>query len=248
MSKVPDYFLADLPRDAELTAPIVEAACRTLKRNRETYLLNRSVASLVKTLVSVSSDWLNPEFPLRKRALAEGPATTGFSAATLDRGLQAFFKQLTLANLTALLEQELGDPQRLDRLVAESAEQNPDRASIVTGPEFIAHVAAGTLLVSALQTLVLGWLARSAQFLKCPRGTSLIPRLFAHSVYAVDPKMAACVEIAEWPGGTASLEEVLFSEADCVTAMGSDDTVEAIRRRVPRTVRFVGYGHRLSFA
>jgi hypothetical protein len=248
MSKVPDYFLADLPPDAELTPHIVGAACRTLKRNRETYLLNRSAASLITTLASVARDWLEPDFPLRKQALAEGPAATGFSAATLARGLEAFFRQLTTANLTALLEQELGDPQRLDRFVAESFEQATDRAAIVSGPEFIAHVAAGTLPVSAMQSLVLGWLARSAQFLKCARGTSLIPRLFAHSVYAVDPKLAACLEIAEWPGGTACLEEVLFNEVDCVAAMGSDNTLETIRARIPKHVRFVGYGHRLSFA
>jgi len=31
-------------------------------------------------------------------------------------------------------------------------------------------------------------------------GASLLPRLFAHSIYQADPKLGACLEIAEWRG------------------------------------------------
>ncbi len=39
----------------------------------------------------------------------------------------------------------------------------------------------------------------------------------------------------------------LFAEADCVTATGSDETLAAIRARLPVQTRFLGYGHRVSF-
>ena len=39
----------------------------------------------------------------------------------------------------------------------------------------------------------------------------------------------------------------LFAEADCVTATGSDETLAAIRSRLPVKTRFLGYGHRVSF-
>ena len=55
---------------------------------------------------------------------------------------------------------------------------------------------------------MLGLLTRSAQFVKCARGTSLLPRLFAHSIYEVEPKLASCLEIAEWPGGTDTLRNL----------------------------------------
>ncbi|MBI3192660.1 MAG: hypothetical protein HYZ36_08340, partial [Pedosphaera parvula] len=90
-------------------------------------------------------------------------------------------------------------------------------------------------------------LARSAQFVKCATGSSLLPRLFAHSLYEVEPKLGACLEVAEWRGGSESLEPALFAEATCVTATGSDETLEAIRKRLPSKVRFLGYGHRVSF-
>jgi len=44
------------------------------------------------------------------------------------------------------------------------------------------------------------------------------------------------------------LEEALFAQCDCVTATGHDETLTAIQRRLPRRTRFVGYGHRVSFA
>jgi hypothetical protein len=43
------------------------------------------------------------------------------------------------------------------------------------------------------------------------------------------------------------LEDALFAEADCVTATGADETLVHIRARLPVGVRFVGYGHRVSF-
>jgi len=57
------------------------------------------------------------------------------------------------------------------------------------------------------------------------------------------------LEIAEWGGGTRpDLETLLFQEADCVTATGSDETLADIRRCLPAKTRFVEYGHRVSFA
>jgi hypothetical protein len=96
-------------------------------------------------------------------------------------------------------------------------------------------------------SMVLGLLVRSAQFVKCATGTSLLPRLLAHSIHARQPKLGACLEVAEWTGGEIPLETALFEQADCVTATGSDDTLAALRPRLPTHTRFVGYGHRVSF-
>jgi hypothetical protein len=244
---LPNYFLADLPPDATLTPAMLGEACQTLKRNRERYLANRSTESLVNVLSSVAEGWLESENPFRKLALEVGPVQTGFSRATLAKGQDNFFKQLTRENLRALLVQELGDTQRLDVMTATSAEQKMSRAAIVTGPEFLVHVAAGNVPNPALMSIVLGLLARSAQFVKCARDASFLPRLFAHSIYYAEPKLGACLEIAEWRGGNAALEQVLFDEADCVTATGSDETLAAIRAKLPIKTRFLGYGHRVSF-
>jgi hypothetical protein len=245
---LPNYFLADLPPDAELSPAMVTEACQSLKRNREMYLLNRSTASIAKAIADLAASWLKSDFNFRQMIFEVGPAEIGFSAATMARGLDAFYAQLTADKIELFLVQELAHSERLDRLVASEIEQRQQRSAIACGPELIAHITAGNIPTAALSAMVLGLLARSAQFCKLSRGAGLIPRLFAHSLYQAEPKLGACLELAEWHGGHAALEEALFAEADCVTATGSDETLEAIRKQVPASKRFLGYGHRVSFA
>ena len=244
---LPSYFIADLPPGATLTPTVIREACQTLRRNRTSYLAERSTPRLIRALGLLAEEWLRPDYHFRRFALEHGPAATGFSTHTLANGLNSFFRQLTTENLRALLIQELGHVQRLDAFEAPAPEVETSRAAIATGPEMLVHIAAGNIPSPTLHSIVLGLLTHSAQFVKCATGTSLLPRLFAHSLYEIEPKLAACLEIAEWPGGSVDLETPLFEEADCVTATGSDEALTAIRRRLPHRVRFLHYGHRLSF-
>lgn len=245
---LPNYFLADLPPEATLTTAMAGDACQTLKRNREKYLMTRSTQALVEILCGVAENWLEPEYPFRKLALESGPAATSFSRGTLTNGLDAFFSQFTPENFNTLLVQELGHARRLDDIVSNSAEEKLSRGAMARGPQLLAHIAAGNIPNPALMSIALGVLTRSAQFVKCASGGSFLPRLFAHSLYDAEPKLGACLEIAAWRGGRSDIEKVLFEEADCVTATGSDEALAAIRHHVPARVRFIGYGHRVSFA
>jgi hypothetical protein len=244
---LPNYFLADLPPEATLSPAMIAEACQTLKRNREHYLAARSTDSLVKILDEVAENWLQPDNSFRKLALELGPERTGFSRATLEKGLDNFFRHLTRDIVHSLLQQEFGDAKRLDKFVATHVEEKSNRMAMAIGPEFLVHIAAGSIPNPTLMGIVLGLLTRSAQFVKCASGSSFLPRLFAHSIYDADPKLGACLEVAEWRGGSADLENALFAEADCVTATGSNETLTAIRTKLPVKTRFLGYGHRVSF-
>jgi hypothetical protein len=235
---LPNYFLADLPPEAELTPVMISSACDSLKRNREKFLLPRSTDEVVKILCEVAAGWLQPENKFRKLALEFGPAETGFSKAVLERGLDSFFNRFTPENFQALLAQELGDAKRLDQF---------SNGAMARGPQMLVHIAAGNLPNPAFMSLTLGLLTRSAQFMKCASGAAFIPRLFAHSIYEANPKLGTCLEIAEWGGGNADLEKSLFAEADCVTVTGADKTLAAVRARLPEKVRFIGHGQRVSF-
>ena len=235
---LPDFYLADLPPEATLSPKIIAAACDTLKRNREKFLRSRSSDDIVKILCEVAAEWRQPDNKFRKLALELGPAETGFSKPILEKGLDSFFCQFTLENFRALLEQDLGHAQRLDGFT---------NGAIANGPNLLVHIAAGNLPNPALMSMTLGLLTRSAQFVKCASGASLLPRLFAHSIYELDRKLGACIELAEWRGGNRELESALFAEADCVTVTGSDETLATIRSQLPTKVRFLGYGQRVSF-
>ena len=247
MISLPNYFLADLPPEATISPALLGEACLTLKRNREQYLASRTTGQIVKVLSFVAEGWLQPDSPFRELALADGPRHTGFGRATLERGLDNFFAKLTSESLRAWLVQELGDARRLDEFKIAPGEERFSRAALATGPEFLAHVCAGHLPNPTWTSMVLGLLTRSAQFVKCASGAAFLPRLFAHSIYDADHKLGACLEVAEWRGGHSALEEILFAEADCITATGSDETLAAIRGKLPGQKRFLGSGHRVSF-
>ncbi|MCX7866403.1 MAG: hypothetical protein N2438_04675 [Limisphaera sp.] len=241
---LPSYFLVDLPEGAPLTPQLVADACHTLRRNRELYLAHRTTSQLIGLLAELGRNWLQPDDPFRQRALQEGPAHTGFSRATLERGLDAFFGGLTESNLRRLLRQDLGDESVLD---AFQPAPEPSRRVRALGPRLLVQVAAGNLPDPTLLSIILGLLVRSAQFVKCASEGSFLPRLFGHSLRALDPKLAACLELAVWPGGRHDLEDVLLREGDCVVVTGEDATVASVRARTPVTARFLGYGHRVSF-
>ncbi|MCL4179510.1 MAG: hypothetical protein KJ072_17415 [Verrucomicrobia bacterium] len=242
-----NYFLADLPPGTSFSPTMIAEACQALKHNRAQYLASKSTLNLIETLADVAADWCDPHNPIRQLALKDGPAATGFSAPVLARGLDQFFGQLTADRLRQLVFQDLGHLDRLDRFVATEPEHQTRRLALATSPELLVHITAGNLPVPALMSIVLGLLVRSAQFVKCATGTSWLPRMLAHSIHARESKLAACLEIAEWPGGNTPLETVLFEQADCVTATGRDETLTALRLRLPPQTRFVGYGHRVSF-
>jgi hypothetical protein len=268
---LPNYFLADLPPEAILSPLMITDACQALKRNRARYLAQRTTEQQVKLLSNLADEWLDSASPFRQLALDQGPAQTGFAKATIERGLDGFFRQLTRENLHALLVQDLGDIRRLDELVVAERGSITSTAALAVAPEFLVHITAGNLPNPTLMSMVLGVLMRSAQFVKCASGAAFLPRLFAHSLYEADAKLGACLEIADWRGGdadsepppfaepvhhllqrrlqwgNAELENILFAETDCVTVTGSDETLAAIRSRVPPKARFLGYGHRLSF-
>jgi hypothetical protein len=246
--ELPNYFLADLPDRSALTPQLITDACHTLKRNRLKFLATLSTENLINILAKLGREWLDPDFPFRKMALEQGPSKTGFGPKTLANGLDHYFKQLTTESLEALVIQDLGSLTRLDEFTSDTIESQQDRSSIARGPDLLVQITGGLLPNAPITSIILGLLARSAQFIKCATGTSFLPRMFAHSLYSAHPKLGACLELAEWKGGTTDLEDALFAEAGCVTATGTDESLIEIRNRLPATTRFVGYGHKLSLA
>ena len=246
--ELPNYFLADLADRSTLTPQLITDACHTLKQNRLKFLATLSTENIITILAKLGREWLDPDFFFRKMALELGPSQTGFGTKTLADGLDRYFKQLTNESLESLVIQDLGSLTRLDEFTADNIESRQDRSSIARGPDLLVQITGGVLPNPVITSMILGLLARSAQFIKCATGTSFLPRMFAHSLYSAQPKLGACLELAEWKGGTKDLEDALFAEAGCVTATGSNESLAEIRNRLPATIRFVGYGHKLSIA
>ncbi|HTI72176.1 MAG TPA: acyl-CoA reductase [Candidatus Limnocylindria bacterium] len=247
-ANLPNLFLADLGEGLTLTPATIQEACHAISRNRDRWLRHQRARMMIELIAHVAERWLDPEDGFRKLALSEGSRELSLGIPTLTRGLDGFFKLLTIESLEALVTQDLGEVKRLDDFVSATVEMRAGRSSWARGPRLMAHIIAGNLPNPALMSMVLGLLTKSAQFLKCPSNGSIIPRLFAHSLAQVEPKVGSCMELATWHGGNQELESALFAEVDCVTATGSDEMIQSVRARIPSRVRLVGYGHKVSFS
>ena len=243
----PNYFLIDLPPEARLDPGMLREALRQIKRNRRQYIHEMSTDDVVKVIARLANNWCDDLFPFRKFTLEEGPKNMGFSLETLRKGLDQFFGRITEESLHNLLSQEFGDSQRLDRPASIPEERLENRMAMAVGPELIGHITAGNLPCPTLMCMIHGLLIGSAQFVKCAQGAGFLPRLFAHSIYEAHNKFGACLELAEWEGGEAHLEDQLFAEANCITAVGRNETLSAIRKRLPEETHFLSHGHRVSF-
>lgn len=243
--EIPNYFLADLGPEAEFTENMITQAALTLRSNRERFLAVRDTGAIIRIISRTADNWLEDDYPIREITLEKGPAETGFSRATIQAGLDHFFERLNGETLEDLLHQELGHLKRLDGPCASRWETGKE--SMASGPDMITHIAAGNIPIPTMFSIVLGLLVRSAQFIKCPIGSSFIPRMFAHSLYDTDSKIGSCIEVAEWKGGNEALEDTLFRHSECVTATGSDKSLDVIQHRLPAKTRFLGYGHQVSF-
>ena len=245
---LPNLYFADLGPDLALSPTTVRDACFAIRRNRDNWLVRQRTRALVELLAFAGDQWLDPLNTFRVRALSEGATELGVGPGTMARGLDGFLRTLTAENLEALIIQDLGEAKRLDLFVGTMPELRSGRLSLARGPDLVAHICASNLPNPTLMSLVLGVLTKSAQFFKLSTQGNLVPRLFAHSLAQLEPKLGACLEFAQWPRGSAQLDDALFAEADCVTATGSDEMLTTLRNQVPPKVRFLGYGHRVSFA
>lgn len=214
----------------------MRACLETLRGAAARTLRHRPVDSIIDTLDRVTTNWLGADNDLQRRAEAELPGVTGFSAAMIRHGLPRLLQPLSAGHIGKLLDAELGDRRVLDRACAGRA----------LGPPLIVHVLSGNIPGLAAVPVLLTLALKSAVLIKPAAGDPLFPQLLAASIAAIDAELGQCVLVAPWRGGDTEVEAIVFREADLVVASGSDAAIAAVQARVAR--RFIGHGHKISFA
>ena len=124
-----------------------------------------------------------------------------------------------------------------------------DAEAVPDTPGFpvIGHVIAGNTPLLGWVSVIRALLARSASLVKLPSNASAQwASLFQRSLAEVSPKLAGCVCLMQWPGGTSDLDTALCTASNLVMAHGGDAALAGLRGHCPPKTPFVGYGHRVS--
>jgi hypothetical protein len=208
----------------------VRAAAARL-REAGAALQRRPRGEIVAALGALLERLRDPASQIRLRLARELPAATGFHPATLAAGLDAGFSRWTAAALEELVERELP--------------ASPRRRAV--GFPLTGVVLGGAIpmpsVLQILAPLVLG----SPVLVRPGSHDPVTARAVAAELGSVDPALGACLEVVPFARADADALRS-FTGADCVVATGSDEAVATIAAQVRAWQRFVGYGHRFSFA
>ena len=142
----------------------------------------------------------------------------GFSPEVVSMGVRRGIEFWTRDVLATLRERELVEPSGV--------------------PGATGVWLAGSVPTATFAALLLPLLAGSSVWAKPASADPVTPALFRDSL--AEAGLPELVRIMP--------EDEVLQGVDCLVAYGSDETLEAVRRRLPAATRFVGYGHKLSLA
>ena len=194
----PDFFLCDIPQEATLNAEMVLAAADTLRKNAETYLHPRKIEHQVALIENLVKLWSDEMYPLRRELLSHCGKAIRFSQEIFTSGLEETLKSLTRDRIYQLLKIELGNERSLDTWYRHL--QNDDEPSHASHHFSLRLVGAHYQQFVPAQMIVFickCLLARTSQWIICGSEVLEVARLLAHSIYQVDSKAAACIEIVD---------------------------------------------------
>lgn len=170
--------------------------------------------------------------PIGRWARERLPAITGLSERMVDWALRTSLAPITGQALSAIL-----DGARL---------RAPDVFAKV--PRLVSVVLAGNVFTAAIRPIFFSLLVGSPAACKASSRDDLFPALLSAALTEADPELGRSLAVVSFPGGTEALESALYSRSDVVVAYGGDETMEALRARLPATVRLIEHGHGASVA
>lgn len=188
-------------------------------------------------LARAAEAWLEPSSPWLQRAIAAVAAPSRLSPEMLAEALPSMIAPLAGDAIGSLLDRELGDRRMLESFVGGRRAFAPRRLLLI-----LAGNLPGLAAIPSALALAIG----SGVLVKCAAGDPVFPQLWAESLGELAPQVAGAIRVARWQGGDRTVEDRLLREADLVVAWGSDEAIASLRARTPG--RFLGHGHRLSFA
>ncbi|MEO6053251.1 MAG: acyl-CoA reductase [Chthoniobacterales bacterium] len=141
--------------------------------------------------------------------------------------------KISTEDLLQVVQTELGHVEILDGFAPYG-----NHHARAFGPDVILHIVSGNTPHAALQSLIRGLLLKSRNLVKIPRAGLPEVEEFCSKL---PEELRARVQIA------SELSEAWIQQANAVIVFGSDETIHAIRKKVPASIPFFAHGNRLSF-
>lgn len=227
-----------------LTPTELKVLIDQLKANQKAYLSHLKVAEIIDWIDQAIQCWTNPKCPQRQLAIKLLPVITGYNAETIKLEIKRFIRIFRKKELLRFVDNELNQPEILD----DFHPQKSDSLTKAFGPQTIFNVFSGNIPGLQIWPLIMGTLVKAASLGKTSMAEPLLPVLFVQTLAQINPRLADCMAILPWKGGTQSLESVAATQTGATIVYGSDKAVGSIQPLVPSSKPFLHYGYKISFS
>ena len=222
------------------------AECGAAMTAAGSVLRSFSTAEIAEGLAEAAQGWVAGRWSDFASDCAAIAVESSYWPAMVEWSLRDLARRLTANTMIALVEAELGSREPF---ASARTSAGLPCARAATAPSLLFTVLAETVPPVAIETIVLGLLARAPHVIKTASRERAVARQFLWVLRQARPDLAAHVAVVGWRGGgDAALDARACDLASVVVAYGSNASVDAIRIRSRFPTRFVGYGHRVSFA
>ncbi|OQA81028.1 MAG: Phenylacetate-coenzyme A ligase [bacterium ADurb.Bin243] len=208
------------------------------------------INDIINVLDSVSRAWADKGYHLRKIAWDYLKEQTGYSDEMLEAGFQTISYICSKKILNERLASELNCEHAFEKLDRLSYDKKSGGMIKLNPLGNILHVSASNVFISAVDSLVSGFITKNVNFLKLSHADILFPVLFARSVQEMDVNsvMADCFSVFYYRGGDEKTEKIFKESMDAVVVWGGAQAVAAWRAGVSIKTRLIEYGPKMSFA
>ena len=226
-----------------LTAAQMQALADRVREASDRHLRRMPVAEIIDAIDRAIARLLDRNDPYRQQAEAWLPVVSGYDADMVRLGLTGFFKTFRAAQLRRFVAEDFTNPAVLDGF-----QPAPKGGAVrAFGPDLLVHSWAGNVPALSLWSLVCGLLVKAANIGKLASAEPLFAGWFARLLAEVHPPLADCLAVVWWSGAGGDEADALYAPADTVLAYGGNQTLDALRKRLPVTTRFLPHGHKLGF-
>ena len=232
-------------QDADSITPVMMQEIMTTASAKTAALRDTPVLQLATILDRVGQRLADPHDSVRSEIMAIMPDLISFAPAMIEAGLGAICEILRFDSLIKRLQVDLDRVEYIDAFTWHDDFSGLMRAM----PQgVVAHVSAGNVFVSAVDTLVQGILTKNINILKMSSFDPIFPLIFAKLVKECDPQglLYPYFCLVPFKGGDQEIEQIIKEQADVVIVYGGKEVVELYRRGRGLHTKEVEYGPKYS--
>lgn len=204
-----------------------------------------SVESILSVLDSFADSWKEGS-PYFEAAFKELKEESGFSSEEVRKTLGILPGILCRQSLEKRIRAEFHPAGVLDGFSKTPGFSGRMRA-LPLG--IVLHVTAGNVFLSSIDSLVMGLITKNISLLKVSSQNTFFPQFFAEMLALHDKNKVLSDKFAvlHWKGGESSIEDLLKQKVDGIIAWGGEEMIESYRRDLPKEVKFLDFGPKVSF-